>query len=187
MRIIAGQFKGKKLFQPSNKEIRPSSDRLRETIFGILEGGRYGKPLESEVIIDLFSGTGALGLEAFSRGNPKKMIFVDNSISSINIIKSNIEHLKIDPQRITLLSKNAESWSDWNEKKSGLIFSDPPYFSQLSENAISSLVNIGAIKNGAIFVIETSDKELTPNIEKISLIESRRIGKSKIHFLIYKK
>ena len=186
MRIIAGQYKGKKLVNPSNDEIRPSSDRLRETIFNVLDGGRYGNILDGELIIDLFSGTGALGLESISRGNPKKVIFVDNSQKSINIINSNIESLKINSKKTKVLLKDASDWIDWKEEKIGLIFSDPPYFKDLSIMALTALAKIHAIKNGALIILESSKKEVIPEINNFDLIETRKIGKSKVNFFIFR-
>ena len=185
MRIIAGKYKGKKLLKPSDREIRPSSDRMREPIFSILEGGRYGNILQSKRIIDLFAGTGAFGIESISRGNPKKVVFVDNNPSAINIIKSNIQSLNLDDNRAIVLLKNAQTWENWNHGKFELIFSDPPYYSKLSENALTSLVNVNAIQNGALIIIENSAKEDCPKIKYFKTIEMRKIGKSKLHFLIF--
>ena len=185
MRIIAGKYKGKKLLKPSDRKIRPSSDRMRETIFSILEGGRYGNILQSKRIIDLFAGTGAFGIESISRGNPKKVVFVDNNPSAINIIKSNIQSLNLDDNRAIVLLKNAQTWENWNHGKFELIFSDPPYYSKLSEIALTSLVNINAIQNGALIIIESAAKEDSPKIEYFKTIEMRKIGNSKFHFLIF--
>ena len=186
MRIISGKYKGKKLINPSNDEIRPSSDRLRETIFNVLDGGRYGNILDGELIIDLFSGTGALGLEAVSRGNPKKVIFVDNSQKSVNIINSNIESLKLNREKTKVLLKDATDWIDWKEEKIGLIFSDPPYFKDLSLIALTALAKIQAIKNGAIIILENAKNEEIPEINNFDLIETRKIRKSKINFFVFK-
>ena len=80
MRIIAGKYKRRKLFTPKGIQTRPSTDRLRETLMAILEGGRFGFPLNSNLIIDVFAGTGALGIEAASRGHPNKVIFIENCL-----------------------------------------------------------------------------------------------------------
>ena len=79
MRIIAGKYKRRKLFTPKGIQTRPSTDRLRETLMAILEGGRFGFPLNSNLIIDVFAGTGALGIEAASRGHPNKVIFIEKN------------------------------------------------------------------------------------------------------------
>ena len=81
MRIISGKYKRRKLLSPKDILTRPSTDRLRETLMGVLEGGKLGHPLKSKIIIDVFAGTGALGIEASSRGNPEKVIFIENKFN----------------------------------------------------------------------------------------------------------
>ena len=89
MRIIAGKYKRRKLFTPKGIQTRPSTDRLRETLMAILEGGRFGFPLNSNLIIDVFAGTGALGIEAASRGHPNKVIFIEKNSNAVKIIEEN--------------------------------------------------------------------------------------------------
>ena len=91
MRIIAGKYKRRKLFTPKGIQTRPSTDRLRETLMAILEGGRFGFPLNSNLIIDVFAGTGALGIEAASRGHPNKVIFIEKDSTAVKIIEENIK------------------------------------------------------------------------------------------------
>ena len=94
MRIIAGKYKRRKLFTPKGIQTRPSTDRLRETLMAILEGGRFGFPLNSNLIIDVFAGTGALGIEAASRGHPNKVIFIEKNSNAVKIIEENIKITK---------------------------------------------------------------------------------------------
>ena len=93
MRIISGKYKRRKLLSPKDILTRPSTDRLRETLMGVLEGGRLGHPLKSKIILDVFSGTGALGIEASSRGNPEKVIFIEN-----NILPPTLNYRSPDPE-----------------------------------------------------------------------------------------
>ena len=184
MKIISGKNKGTKLFSPFGIITRPSSNRLRESMMGILGGGRFGKPLHSEIIIDLFSGTGSLGLEAASRGNPESIIFVENNLNVISILKSNIYKMNLTSQS-TILNVNAAKILSWNIKPSELIFSDPPYYSELSNQALNQLSKLHAIKHNALAIVETSKKEPLPKADNFRLIETRSIGKSNIHFLRY--
>src|SRR5579872_3450621 len=91
MRIVAGRLKGRALSGPTNDDIRPTSDRLREAIFNILAHA-YGDPLTDAVVIDLFAGTGAMGLEALSRG-AKRALFVDDGTAARALIRANVEAL----------------------------------------------------------------------------------------------
>ena len=91
MRIISGKYKRIKLCTPKDLSTRPSTDRFRETVMGILEGGKFGYPLKSKIIIDIFAGTGALGIEAASRGDPSKVIFIESDNIANKIIQSNIK------------------------------------------------------------------------------------------------
>ena len=93
MRIISGKYKRIKLCTPKDLSTRPSTDRFRETVMGILEGGKFGYPLKSKIIIDMFAGTGAFGIEAASRGDPSKVIFIESDKIANNIIRSNTDYL----------------------------------------------------------------------------------------------
>ena len=97
MRIIGGKFKGLKLIPPSDLGIRPTSDRFKEALFSILDSKKYNINIYNSKLIDIFSGTGALGIEALSRG-AKKVYFLDQDTKSIQIIKTNISKLKINNQ-----------------------------------------------------------------------------------------
>ena len=184
MRIIAGKKKGIKIFSPLGTITRPSSNRIRETIMGVLEGGRYGDPLNSKLILDLFSGTGSLGLEASSRGSAEKVIFVESNISATKVLKKNINNLGIDKQSI-IVNTDATKISKWNLKPIGLIFSDPPYFSKLSNIVLNLLSQLKVFKKDAIAVLETSHKESNPNVKDFEVCETRKVGKTHLHFLKY--
>ena len=104
MRIIGGKFKGLKLIPPSDLGIRPTSDRLKEALFSILDSKKYNINIHNSKLIDIFSGTGALGIEALSRG-AKKVYFLDQDTKSIQIIKKNISKLKINDQDDIMIKK----------------------------------------------------------------------------------
>jgi len=125
MRIIAGKYRGRKLRTPTSLQTRPTSDRLRETLFNILapriEGARF---------LDLCAGTGAVGLEALSRG-AAHVTFVDQSRKMSALIKDNCDSLKIDDKAITLVTAGASDFSRRQAKTSNqlfdIVFFDPPY------------------------------------------------------------
>ena len=185
MRIIAGKFKGKKIYPPIKDVTRPTSDRIRETIMGILEGGRYGSPLNSKTIIDLFAGTGSFGIEALSRGNADKVIFIENNSYALSALKANIKKFDLE-NKTQIIQKSLSKLETWDSSPSSLIFSDPPYHSNLSNEFLTTLANLNAIKNNCLAIVETSYKEPDPEIKDFTIIESRKIGKTNIHFLKYK-
>lgn len=120
MRIIAGKYKGRQLFSSKNRSIRPTTDRVKEYIFSILED--YIKDCR---VLDLFAGTGSLGLESLSRG-ASKVTFVENSYQSIKVLKKNLMRVKvIEPYTIVL--KNALTFLRQNKEPFDLIFADPPF------------------------------------------------------------
>lgn len=120
MRIIAGKYKGRQLFSAKNRSIRPTTDRVKEYIFSILED--YIKDCR---VLDLFAGTGSLGLESLSRG-ASNVTFVENSFQSIKVLKKNLMRVKvIEPYTIVL--KNALTFLRQNKEPFDLIFADPPF------------------------------------------------------------
>ena len=115
MRIISGKYKRRKLLSPKDILTRPSTDRLRETLMGVLEGGKLGHPLKSKIIIDVFAGTGALGIEASSRGNPEKVIFIENNIDAISIIKENIK-ITNSPKLFDIINSDILDIISWDHE-----------------------------------------------------------------------
>ncbi|MDI6795662.1 MAG: 16S rRNA (guanine(966)-N(2))-methyltransferase RsmD, partial [Desulfatibacillaceae bacterium] len=141
MRIITGKHKGKRLAPIKNTAIRPTADRTREAIFSII-----GSQVEDAVVADLFAGTGAMGLEALSRG-AKQAVFVDFSPKSLALIKKNIAILKEEGNsRVILwnLLQNAACLSA-HALAYDLIFADPPYGEQALETILNNLARAGAL------------------------------------------
>jgi len=184
MRIISGKYKRIKLCTPEDFSTRPSTDRFRETVMGILEGGKFGYPLKSKIIIDVFAGTGALGIEAASRGNPSKVIFIESDKIANKIIQSNIQILNTK-NIFYIINEDVRNINDWKFEPSGLVFLDPPYFSQLGITALSKLDELHALSPGAIIIYETSVKEVAPEIDSCELLLSKKVSKSLINIFKY--
>ena len=184
MRIIAGKYKRKKLFTPKGIKTRPSTDRLRETLMAILEGGRFGYPLSSKIIIDVFAGTGALGIEAASRGSPNKVVFIESNSSAVKLIEENIKITKTD-KVFEVLNCDISKLKKWDYERAGLVFLDPPYFSNLLDKALSKLKEIDAILTDAIIVSEVSTREKSKLIKDFKILFSKKLGKSMINFYKY--
>ena len=181
MRIIAGLQKRKKLFSPKTANIRPTSDRLRETVFNILE-----RELFSANVLDLFAGTGALGLEALSRGS-SFCVFVDNSLEAISLIQRNITLCEMDSQTV-VYSKDAFSDLSFLTEYApfSIVFIDPPYDKTDFSFLFGQLHDQQVLQKNAMLVVETSLKEAISFPGALfSLIKYRTCGKSRVSFFEY--
>jgi len=154
MRIIGGKYRGRTLKSPSSNAIRPTSDRLRESIFNILVH-TYGDPITDARVLDLFAGTGALGLEAMSRG-AKYALFVDDAADARILLRENIEMLSLTGST-RFLQRNAEKLGAMGALEPfGLVFCDPPYGKRLAEKSLASARGGNWLTPGALLVIEES-------------------------------
>lgn len=181
-RIIAGKFRGRRLNIPKGRDIRPTTDRMRERLFSMLEHSRYPNMQEARVA-DLFAGTGALGLEALSRGAAHAS-FVEKAPASIKILKENIVVLDVaDYTKILQISANALPKV---AVPCDFIFMDPPYRQNLVEPTLKSiLAGNWLAKDGAIICELATDDELTLPRE-LEIIDERSQGQQRVIFLIYK-
>ena len=183
MRIIGGKFRGKTLSSPSDDSIRPTSDRARESIFNIL-GSRLGPVLAGKRVLDLFAGTGALGLEALSRG-AEHVTFVDTGAEARGLIRDHIQ--AFGAAGITkLLRRDATALgTPGTFGQFDLIFLDPPYNQGLGEKALAELATNGWIAPGATIVWEeAAEAEVTipPGFE---LDDTREYGAAAVRFLTF--
>lgn len=161
MRIVSGKYRHRLISYPMNDpNIRPTKDRVREAIFSIIGD------ISNKVILDLYSGSGALAVEALSR-NAKKAFLVDSSTHAIEIIKENVKSLNIPREDYEILFKSdLEAIDDFKKReiKFDIIFLDPPYQKGRYEEIISLLVNNGLLAKDSLIVIESSKEVLLPNI-----------------------
>lgn len=176
MRIIGGQFRGLNLAPVGEGDpkahLRPTSDRVREAIFNLLINGGYGDPVNGARVLDLFAGTGALGLEALSRG-ASRVAFVDDGIAARALLRRNIE-----------LTRSMGSTDVWRRDATrmgpnrgagfDLIFLDPPYHKGLGEAALASCVEGGWLIPGALIVWEEGAAPLPP--AGFDLLDQRPYG-----------
>jgi 16S rRNA (guanine966-N2)-methyltransferase len=181
MRIISGISKGRKLVTPRDHSLRPTSDRVKESIFNTLQG-----KLEGKVVLDLFAGTGNLGIEALSRG-AKKTIFVEKGRQALRLIQRNLnlfglkERSEIFPKdanrAIGILKQKGESFD--------LILMDPPYEKGLIHKTLMTLNSHQIFHKDSILVVEHNRREPLPRtLGGWNLIRQRRIGETVISFLI---
>ncbi len=182
LRIIGGALKGKKLYSVRDQSIRPTADRLRESIFNILSH----RVLET-VVLDLFAGTGALGIEALSRG-AESALFVDNRKGALSVLKRNIESCKLD-QKAEIVKWNIRQNLNCirsNKPNFNLVFLDPPYNKNLIKPSLFNLYQSNSLKDGACIVIEHSLLESIPtDLIAFDLTDQRKYGKTLVSFLNY--
>ena len=184
MKVAGGKFSGRTLVSPSDSRVRPTSDKVRQALFNILAHRDFGVfALEEARAIDLFCGTGALGIEALSRG-ARFCLFVDDDTESRAVVRQNIEALGL-----TGISKiwrrDAANLGPMNTGSGGpfdLAFLDPPNRKGLAEAALKSLRQGGWLAPGAILVVETATDE-TLAAEGYEKLDERDYGETRVIFL----
>jgi 16S rRNA (guanine966-N2)-methyltransferase len=175
MRIISGNLKGRKLKTPKNYEIRPTSDRVKEAIFSMLTPYITNE----SVVVDLFSGTGNLGLEAISRG-AKTVYFSDASKESIALVKENIAYCGVSDNSVLLLGDYRQNLKRIREKVD-IILLDPPYMKNLLQDALEVVSSSDLLTAEGIVVCEHSSKETLPDtIGNLTTLKTKRYGSIKV-------
>lgn len=182
MRIIAGKYKGRKLFTPESDAIRPTSDRAREAIFNLLMHGKYaGDNIIDCHVVDLCCGTGALGLEALSRG-AARATFIDSSKHSLELAKQNVTHCGANAESHFLLADAAKLPP--TQTPANLILMDAPYASPLLAPAYAALKAGGWLAPGALLVTELDRGTVAPTLGDAEILDERQYGKAKM--LVYR-
>ena len=180
MRIVGGEFKGRTLKAPRSDAIRPTSDRTRESLFNSLAHAYPGSVAGARVL-ELFAGTGAVGLEALSRG-AKSAIFVDNSVEGRALIQSNIEALGLTGRTKIFRRDAAALGLCRGLDPYGLVFADPPYGKGLGEKALDNASRDGWIAEGALVMLEERSDQSPTLGRSFFPLESRVFGETSIHF-----
>ena len=181
MRIVAGKFRGKQLLSPPDDSIRPTSDRARESIFNIL-ASRLGPHLDGVRVIDLFAGTGALGLEALSRG-AAHVIFVDTGADARGLIRDHIEAFGAGGVTKLLRRDATDLGPAGTMGGIGLAFLDPPYGKGLGERALVELREGKWLAPGATVVLEEASEATVEIPEGFALQDRREYGAGAMHIL----
>lgn len=182
MRIISGQNRGTKLNTLEGENTRPTLDRVKEPLFNIINF-----KLEDAVVLDLFAGSGALGLESLSRG-ASKAIFCDNSLKAIEIINKNIEKTKNESKSIVIKKSYENALEEIKNKKIllDIIFIDPPYESNFYCKALEIIENLELLKKDGTIILETDDKDRILkdiNDEYFDICDIRKYGRATLIFL----
>jgi 16S rRNA (guanine966-N2)-methyltransferase len=172
MRIIAGKYKSRRLISPPTSSTRPTSDRARESIFNIIKSLKP-EIYEGAYVLDAFAGSGALGLEALSRG-ASQVTFMEKNPQTAQTIKANIAHLSAESQctiMITDATKPPKTLSSMT-----LVFLDPPYDQIVEDICLEALLQQGWIDNETLIILETSTKREVKLPQNAALIDQRRYG-----------
>ena len=180
MRVISGKSRGSKLFSLEGENTRPTLDRVKESLFNIIQD-----KIQDNVVLDLFSGSGALGIEALSRG-ANKVVFSDNSLDAINIIIKNLKKTKLEENAEVINEDFKRVLYKLKDKKFDLIFLDPPYKTEYAIDALKIIVDENILKDDGIIVLETDRKEeILEEIEKINIniLDIRKYGRVILIFL----
>lgn len=171
MRVITGTARGRRLREPANMDIRPTTDQVKEALFNIIQFD-----VEGRRVLDLFAGTGQLGIEALSRG-ARSVTFVDENADAIKIIKENLEHCKMSGEVVrgeaTGFLKRCGKYD--------IILIDPPYAGDLAEKALESIIKFDILADGGIIICETnSEKTIEPLTEPYFISKEYKYGKVKL-------
>jgi 16S rRNA (guanine966-N2)-methyltransferase len=178
LRVISGKWKGKRLSSVKGLNLRPTSDRVKEAIFDILQDHIAGQQ-----VLDLFAGTGALGIEALSRG-AKRAVFVEESPRSLMALRKNIEgcqakdQAQVLPREVThgikILEAQGESFQ--------LIFLDPPYQKGLANKALKVLAGSSIVSPDTLIIVEHSSNEELLSIPRLQRVDARKYGNTLVSF-----
>ena len=184
MRIVSGKLKGRSIVTPDGRTTRPTSDRAREAMFNVLTHADWGVDMEGLRVMDLFAGSGALGLEAISRG-ASHCLFVETDSKARGIIRENIDTYSL----FGVTRIHRRSATDLGPKPAGVgdpydvAFMDPPYGYDLVGPTLEQLIKGGWLKQGALVVAETSKDDPKPDTTGYTQLDARDYGAARVLFL----
>ena len=181
MRVVGGRLRGRNLAAPASREIRPTADRLRESLFNILVHA-YENPVEDARVLDLFAGTGALGIEAISRG-AGFALFVDNGAEARALLRNNVEALGLGGVTKVFRRDATELGPAHPVEPFSLVFLDPPYGKGLAEKALASLRDGGWLTKAALLVVEEAKAAAFTAPEGFVELERRAYDDTEFVFL----
>lgn len=178
VRVISGSARGLKLNTPGDDRVRPTTDRVKESMFNIVQDWVY----DSQGL-DLFAGSGALGIEALSRG-ASQAVFCDNSLDSIKIIKSNIEKARVVDRSQIVSGDYKRCLRDMEAKNQSfdMIFVDPPYYEGLFEEVLDTIRSCKILKKDGIVIVEHDAKRPIGQVEGLEVYKEKKYGITMLTF-----
>jgi len=178
MRVLSGKYKGKKIVSSTDNSIRPTTNKIKEYIFNILQDF-----CQDKLVADIFSGSGNLGIESLSR-NSKHVVFVDNSVNSIKVLKKNISGIKVDNINFQIVASDAMTFSIQYKNNFDLIFMDPPFNYPLLNELIISIFKNCILKEKGILVVEHEiSNPVNFDHDLYEILKQKKIGRSLISFI----
>lgn len=180
MRIVSGKFRGRALLSPNDSRIRPTSDRVRESLFNILAHGIDGFAIEGSRVLDVFAGTGALGLEALSRG-ASFCLFVEEDATARGLIRENIDALGLAGQTRIYRRDATTLGTALPRERSNLVFADPPYGKGLGELALAAAASGGWLEPDTIAVLEERADVVIASPLGFTQLDHRSWGDTAVH------
>ena len=181
VRIVSGELRGRPIRAPEGDATRPTSDRARQAVFNILEHAPWSPGLDGRRVIDLFAGSGAMGLEALSHG-AASCLFVETAGPALAAIRANIEAFSLS-DRARVLRQDAARLGRAAEAPFDLAFLDPPYGEDLGGRALAALAAGGWLTADAIVALELGADEPDPALDGYALLDARRYGAARVLFL----
>jgi 16S rRNA (guanine966-N2)-methyltransferase len=181
MRVVGGRLKGRNIAAPASRDIRPTADRLRESVFNILVHA-YDNPIDGARVLDLFAGTGALGIEAVSRG-AAFTLFVDNGAEARALLRNNVESLALGGVTKVYRRDATDLGPAHPVLPFSLAFLDPPYGKGLAEKSLGSLRDGGWLVPGALVVVEEAKAAAFVAPEGFEELERRTYDDTEFVFL----
>jgi 16S rRNA (guanine966-N2)-methyltransferase len=181
MRVVGGRLRGRSLAAPKSQAIRPTADRLREALFNILVHA-YGDPVSGARVLDLFAGTGALGIEAISRG-AAFTLFVDDGAEARALLRGNVEALGLGGSTRIFRRDATRLGPAHPLEPFSLVFLDPPYGQALAEPALSSARSGGWLASDALIVVEEGTDPAFQTPDGFSELDRRRYDDTELIFL----
>ncbi|CDZ74820.1 RNA methyltransferase, RsmD family [Peptoniphilus sp. ING2-D1G] len=180
MRVISGDKRGTKLFSPKNMDIRPTEDRVKENVFNLIDHNLYGS-----IVLDLFAGSGAIGIEFLSRGSAK-VYFVEKNKESIKLIEQNLEKTNLKSSSVLIKNDSVSTLSTLKNVKFDYVYIDPPYKnSQLYVKSVENLIKYNLIDENSVLIIEEDEDYKNSYDQYLNLIKSKKYGNT--HISIWSK
>lgn len=183
MRIVGGDLRGRNLAAPKSQSIRPTTDRTRESLFNILSHG-YPEALDGTRMLDLFAGTGAVGMEALSRGC-RFALFVEQGVEGRGLIQTNIEALALRGKAKIFRRDATHLGAAGTVAPFDFVFADPPYGKGLGERALRSAADGGWLVPGALVILEENAEAEPEPGAGFELLEMRQFGETRMRFFRY--
>ena len=184
MRIISGKARGTKLYTLEGDNTRPTLDRVKESIFNIIQN-----EIDGAKILDLFAGSGAIGLECLSRG-AEQAVLCDSSKAAIDIIKKNVEKTHME-EKVQIINMDFENClNNLKSQQFDIIYIDPPYATDYILKSLKKIIELHIAKEESLIIIETDDEQRIVNeIENIDvrIVDKRKYGRATIIFLSLEK